>query len=177
MCMKCSINVHFSRLVVSDSLWPHGLQHTRLPCLLPTPGACSNSCPSSWGCLFLLLCTLEFLKEEMMVIDDDHWWWSVDDLFSFPHLFNTVLGAMADAVGHIKIKETLFLSSGYLHTSRRCCKRRFQIQLWRFFLYRTVHIIKKNRRAVGTLRVTENDFLVEGKCNLNARWYSYLFCF
>ena len=33
--------------VMSDSLWPHGLQHTRLPCPSPTPGACSNSCPSS----------------------------------------------------------------------------------------------------------------------------------
>ena len=28
-----------------DSLPPHGLQHTRLPCPLPTPGACSNFCP------------------------------------------------------------------------------------------------------------------------------------
>ena len=28
---------------MSDSLWPHGLQHTRLPCLSPTPRACSNS--------------------------------------------------------------------------------------------------------------------------------------
>ena len=28
----------------------HGLQHTRLPCPSPTPGACSNSCPSSWWC-------------------------------------------------------------------------------------------------------------------------------
>ena len=36
--------------VVSDSLWPHGLQHTRLPCSSPTPGACSNSCPSSPWC-------------------------------------------------------------------------------------------------------------------------------
>ena len=35
---------------MSDSLWPHGLQHTRLPCPSPTPGACSNSCPSSWWC-------------------------------------------------------------------------------------------------------------------------------
>ena len=33
---------------MSDFLWPHGLQHTRLPCPSPTPGACSNSCPSSW---------------------------------------------------------------------------------------------------------------------------------
>ena len=32
---------------MSDSLQPHGLQHARLPCLSPTPGACSNSCPMS----------------------------------------------------------------------------------------------------------------------------------
>ena len=30
-------SVHFSRSVVSDSLWPNGLQHARLPCLSPTP--------------------------------------------------------------------------------------------------------------------------------------------
>ena len=30
---------------MSDSLWPHGLQHARLPCPSPTPGACSNSVP------------------------------------------------------------------------------------------------------------------------------------
>ena len=40
----------FSRSVMSDSLQPHGLRHTRLPCPSPTPGACSNSCPSSWWC-------------------------------------------------------------------------------------------------------------------------------
>ena len=43
-------SVQFSRLVVSDSLWPHGLQHVRLPCPSPIPGACSNSCPLSWWC-------------------------------------------------------------------------------------------------------------------------------
>ena len=37
----------FSWSVVSNSLRPHGLQHARLPCPLLTPGACSNSCPSS----------------------------------------------------------------------------------------------------------------------------------
>ena len=36
--------------VMSNTLRPHGLQHARLPCPLPTPGACSNSCPSSWWC-------------------------------------------------------------------------------------------------------------------------------
>ena len=40
----------FSCSVVSDSLQPHGLQHSRLPCPSPTPGACSDSCPLSWWC-------------------------------------------------------------------------------------------------------------------------------
>ena len=43
-------SVQFSCSVISDSLQTHGLQHTRLPSLLPTPGAYSNSCPSSWWC-------------------------------------------------------------------------------------------------------------------------------
>ena len=36
--------------VVSDSLWPHGLQHTRPPCPSPTPGVYPNSYPLSWWC-------------------------------------------------------------------------------------------------------------------------------
>ena len=40
----------FSHTVMSDSLGPHGLHHTRLPCLLPSPGACSNSCLLSPWC-------------------------------------------------------------------------------------------------------------------------------
>ena len=39
--------VQFSHSVVSNSLQPHGLQHTRPPCPSPTHRACSNSCPSS----------------------------------------------------------------------------------------------------------------------------------
>ena len=34
----------------SDSLWPHGLQHTSLPCPPLSPRVCSNSCPLSWWC-------------------------------------------------------------------------------------------------------------------------------
>ena len=40
----------FSCSVMSDSLRPHGLQHTRPPCPSPTPRAYSNSCPSCWWC-------------------------------------------------------------------------------------------------------------------------------
>ena len=35
---------------MSNSLRPYGLQHTRLPCPSPTPGACSNLCPSIQWC-------------------------------------------------------------------------------------------------------------------------------
>ena len=35
---------------MSNSLWPHELQHTRPPCPSPTPGVHPNSCPSSWWC-------------------------------------------------------------------------------------------------------------------------------
>ena len=41
-------SVQFSLSVVSDSLRPHGLQHTRPPCPSPTPGVYSNSCPLRW---------------------------------------------------------------------------------------------------------------------------------
>ena len=40
----------FSHSVMSDSLRPHGLQRTGCPCPSLSPGACSNSCPSSRWC-------------------------------------------------------------------------------------------------------------------------------
>ena len=42
--------VQFSHSVMSNSLRPRGLQHARPPFPLPTPGAYSNSCPSSQWC-------------------------------------------------------------------------------------------------------------------------------
>ena len=43
-------SVQFSRSVVSDSSWPHELQHARPPCPSPTPGVHWNSSPSSQWC-------------------------------------------------------------------------------------------------------------------------------
>ena len=43
-------SVQFSCAAVSNSLQPHGLQHARLPCPSPIPGAYSNSSPSSQWC-------------------------------------------------------------------------------------------------------------------------------
>ena len=45
-----SSSVQFSRSVVSDSLRPHELQHSRPPCLSPTLGVHSDWSPSSWWC-------------------------------------------------------------------------------------------------------------------------------
>ena len=51
-------SIQFTHSVMSDPLWPHGLQHVRLPCPIQTPRAYSNSCPSSWWCpsYHLILC-------------------------------------------------------------------------------------------------------------------------
>ena len=43
-------SVQFRCSVICNSLQPHGLQHAKLPCPSPTPGACSNSCSLSRWC-------------------------------------------------------------------------------------------------------------------------------
>ena len=45
---RSSVQFHYS--VMSDSLWPHELQHARPPCPLPTPRVYPNPCPLSWWC-------------------------------------------------------------------------------------------------------------------------------
>ena len=51
-------SVQFSCSVVSNSLWPHGLQHTRPPCPSPTPRVYSNSCPLRWWCHPTISCSV-----------------------------------------------------------------------------------------------------------------------
>ena len=48
----------FSCSVVSNSLQPHELQHTRLPCPSLSPGVCSHSCPLDWWCHPAISCSL-----------------------------------------------------------------------------------------------------------------------
>ena len=43
-------SIPFYPSVLSNSLWPRGLQHARPPCPSPTPITCSNLCPSSHWC-------------------------------------------------------------------------------------------------------------------------------
>ena len=48
VCVLCVSSLHYK--VIPDSLWPPGLQHTRLPCPSLSPRVCSNSCLLSWWC-------------------------------------------------------------------------------------------------------------------------------
>ena len=48
--MNSESSLQFSRSVLSNSLWPHGLQHARPSCPSPIPRIYSNSCPLSWWC-------------------------------------------------------------------------------------------------------------------------------
>ena len=76
-------SVQSSCSVMSNSLWPHGLQHARLPCPSPTPGACSNSCPLSRWChptiLYIILKHIFILLLHIHVFLNNiclffHWW-------------------------------------------------------------------------------------------------------
>ena len=53
------MNYYFTFL--TWTVWPHALQHTRLPCPLPSPGVCSDSCPSNQWChLIISSCVTPF---------------------------------------------------------------------------------------------------------------------
>ena len=57
---KFITSAQFSLSVVSDSLWPHGLQRTRPPCPSPTPRVYSDLCPSSRWCHPATSCAVPF---------------------------------------------------------------------------------------------------------------------
>ena len=62
--------LQFSCLVMSNSLQPHGLQHARPSCPLPTPGVCSNSYPLSQWLLHNL--SWIFIEQQLLVIAHFH---------------------------------------------------------------------------------------------------------
>ena len=56
---------------MSNSLQPYGLQHSRLPCPSPTPGDCSNSCPSSQWCQSKQKDESRFLREKFFKKEEE----------------------------------------------------------------------------------------------------------
>ena len=64
ICIHIHIHIHlmlFSHAKWCPTLWPHGLQHARLPCSSLSPGVCSNSCPLSLPNHLFLCCPLLLL--------------------------------------------------------------------------------------------------------------------
>jgi len=109
----------FSHSVVSDSLLPHGLQHTRLPCLSPSPRACWNLCPLSQWChptisfcrpLLLLPSVFPsirvFSNESALLI---RWpkYWSFDFNFSPSNEFSGLISFRIDWFDLLAVQGTL----------------------------------------------------------------------
>ena len=113
---EVSSSVQFSPSVMSDSLWPHGLQHARLLCLSSTPGACSNSCPSSQWCLpavsspVILLCSClqSFPASGSFHLPTWGVHLSVSYLFAFSYSLWGSQGKNTEVVCHSLLQWTMF---------------------------------------------------------------------
>ena len=128
--------VQFSHSVMSDSLRPHGQQHTRLPCPSPTPGACSNSClvmPSNHLILYCPLYLLPSIFPSIRVFSNEsalHIRWPKYWSFSFnispsnehPGLISfrmdwldllAVQGTLKSLLQHHSLKASLLLHSAF----------------------------------------------------------------
>ena len=75
-------SVQFSCSIMSDSLWPHGLQHTKLPCPSTTPGTYSNSCPLSRWCHPIISSSVVLFSSHLQSFPESR---------SFPRFFTSVL--------------------------------------------------------------------------------------
>ena len=78
-------SVHFSHSVISDSLWPHELQHARSPCPSPTPEVYTNPCPLSRWCHLTISSSVVYISSclqsfpNIRVFSNELalciWWW------------------------------------------------------------------------------------------------------
>ena len=119
--------------VVSNSLQPYGLQHTRLSCPSPSPGAFSNSCPLSWWCYPTILSSVTPFSSGLQYFsasESEKWkwkslshvWlfvtpWTIQSIYSLWNSSgqNTVVGSFSLLQG---IFPTQGLNPGLLHCRR-----------------------------------------------------------
>ena len=132
----------FSRSVISDFLWPQGLQHAKLPCPSPSPGACSISYPlSQWGhptilsSVILLLPSIlpsirVFSNESALYIS---WpkYWSFSFSINPSNGYAWLISFSIDWFGLLAVQETLKSLLQY-HSSKASvlrCSAFFMVQL------------------------------------------------
>ena len=138
--------VQFSHSVMSDSLWPHGQQHTRLPCPSPTPGACSNSClvmPSNHLILYCPLYLLPSIFPSIRVFSNEsvlliRWpkYWSFSFIISPSNEYLGLISFRMDWMGLLAVQGTL--KSLLQHHSSKAsvlwCSAFFIVQLAHAFM-------------------------------------------
>ena len=109
----------FSCSVVSNSLWPHRLQHPRAPCPSPTPRASSNSCPlSQWchptisSCHLLLLLpsifpSIRVFSNELVLLIRWPKYWSFSFSISPPNEYSGLISFRIDRLDLLAVQGTL----------------------------------------------------------------------
>ena len=151
------------KIHVSDSLRPHGLQHTRLPCPSPTPGTCSNSCPSSrWchptisssivpfsSCLQSFPASGSFPNESGLCIS---WpkYWSLSFSISPSNEYSGLISFRIDLFDFLAVQETLKNLIQH-HSSKPSV-----LQLLAFFMIQFSH---PYRTTGQTIALTRQNFL------------------
>ena len=149
----------FRHLVMSDTLKPHGLQYTRLPCLLPTPGACSNPCESVMPSNHLTLCRplllLPSIFPSIRVFPEESvlyiWWpkyWSFSFSISPSNKYSGSISFRIDWFDLLAVQETL-KSLLQHHSSKASILRRSA-----FFTVQLSHPYMITGKAIGLPRRT-----------------------
>ena len=130
--------------VVSDSLWPYGLQHARLPCLSLSPGVGSNSCPLSRWChptisssvVPFSLCPQSFLPSRSFPMNESalhiRWpkYWSFSFSISPSNKHSGSIFFRTDWFDLLAVQGTLksLLQHHSLKASIFCCSAFFMVQ-------------------------------------------------
>ena len=101
-----------------DSLWPHGLQHSRLLCPPLSPGVCLNSCPLSQWCYLIILSLCHLL----CIRWPKYWSFSLSPSNEYSGLISfriewfdpTVQGTLRSLLQHPNGKSSIFWRSAFL---------------------------------------------------------------
>ena len=118
-CKSKHVSVQFNHSVMSNSLWPHELQHTRPSCLSPTSGVNPNSCPlSQWklpttsSCFPLLLspsifCSIRVFSNESALCIRWPKYWSFSLSISPSNEYLGLISFWTDCLDLLAVQRTL----------------------------------------------------------------------
>ena len=146
---------------MSNSLQPHGLQHTRHPCLSPTPGACSKSCPSSWWChptisssvvsfspLPSVFPSIRFFSNESVICIRWPKYWSFSFSISPSNEYSGLISFRTDWFDLLAVQGTL--KSLFQHHSSKASV----LQCSAFFMVHLSHVYMTTGKTVALTRQT-----------------------